>query len=108
MENNMKQEMQSEKKKKLNNWLLIGLFAVIIIFPLAFNQNAEYGGADGAAMDAIAASNADYVPWFESLWSPPSSEIETLIFALQASLGAGFIAYYFGLMKGRKQGAANR
>jgi cobalt/nickel transport protein len=108
MENNTNHDNREQKKKKLTNWLLIGLFAVIIIFPLAFNQKAEYGGADGAAMDAIAISNPDYKPWFESIWAPPSSEIETLIFALQASLGAGFIAYYFGLMKGRKQGAANR
>lgn len=94
--------------KKYTNWILVGLFALIIIFPLAFNQNAEYGGADGEAENAIVESHPDYEPWFNSLWEPPSGEIESLIFALQASLGVGVIAYFMGLMKGRKQGAANR
>lgn len=100
--------MEKQVKKGLSNWVLIGLFVLIIIFPLAFNRTAEYGGADGQAEAAITASNPDYVPWFSSLWEPPSGEIESLLFALQASLGTGFMAYYFGLMKGRKQGASNR
>lgn len=101
-------EKQMQAKKGIPNWVLIALFAIIVIFPLAFNRTAEYGGADGNAEAAIVETNPDYVPWFESLWEPPSGEIESLLFALQASLGAGFIAYYFGLMKGRKQGASNR
>lgn len=100
--------MEKQVKKGLSNWVLIGLFALIIVFPLVFNRTAEYGGADGQAEAAIVESNPDYVPWFSSLWEPPSGEIESLLFALQASLGTGFIAYYFGLMKGRKQGASNR
>lgn len=95
-------------KKGLSNWVLILLFAAIVILPLAINQKAEYGGADGAAEAAIVESNPDYKPWFSSLWEPPSGEIESLLFALQASIGAGVIAYYVGLMKGRKQGASNR
>lgn len=95
-------------KKNLQNAMLIGIFALIVVLPLIFNQNAEYGGADGAAQAAIEASNPGYTPWFNSIWEPPSGEIESLIFALQASLGTGFIAYYFGLMKGRKQGARDR
>lgn len=94
--------------KKMTNWILIGLFVLIIILPLAINRTAEYGGADGQAEEAIVASHPDYEPWFNSLWEPPSGEIESLLFAVQASAGTGFIAYFFGLMKGRKQGAANR
>lgn len=94
--------------KKMTNFLLIGLFVLIIVLPLAINQNAEYGGADGQAEAAIVESHPDYEPWFNSLWEPPSGEIESLLFALQASVGTGFIAYFFGVMKGRKQGAANR
>ncbi|CEO90262.1 hypothetical protein SSCH_790007 [Syntrophaceticus schinkii] len=39
----------------------------------------------------------------ESIWEPPSGEIESLLFALQAAIGAGFIGYYFGFVKGRKE-----
>ncbi len=101
-------DKQMSVKKGVSNWVLIAIFALIVVFPLAFNRTGEYGGADGAAESAITESNPDYVPWFNSLWEPPSGEIESLLFALQASLGAAVIAYYFGLMKGRKQGASNR
>ncbi len=95
-------------KKGISNWILIVMFAAIVILPLALNQTGEYGGADGAAEAAIVESHPDYQPWFSSLWEPPSGEIESLLFALQASIGAGVIAYFVGLMKGRKQGASNR
>lgn len=36
----------------------------------------------------------------------PSGEVESALFALQAALGAGLLAYYFGVRKGRRQGAA--
>jgi cobalt/nickel transport protein len=39
----------------------------------------------------------DYKPWFKPLMEPPSGEIESLLFALQAAAGAGFIAYYLGV-----------
>ncbi len=97
----------SEKKSLRNNIILIILFLLLIISPLAINQGGEYGGADGNAEAEIVASNPDYVPWFESFWEPPSGEIESLLFAAQASIGTGFIAYFFGLMKGRKQSAGN-
>lgn len=99
---------ETTKKSTLRNNLILGfLFLLLIIVPLAINQNAEYGGADGNAEAAIVASNPDYEPWFQSFWEPPSGEIESLLFAAQASIGTGFIAYFFGLMKGRKQSAGN-
>lgn len=99
---------ETSKKSTLRSNLLLGLmFLILIIAPLAINQNAEYGGADGNAEAEIVASNPDYEPWFQSLWEPPSGEIESLLFAAQASIGTGFIAYFFGLMKGRKQSAGN-
>ena len=101
------QAQASGKKSLRNNIILILLFLLLIIAPLAINQGAEYGGADGNAEAEIVASNPDYVPWFESLWEPPSGEIESLLFASQAAIGTGFIAYFFGLMKGRKQSARN-
>jgi len=41
------------------------------------------------------------VPWFESLWEPPRGEIESLLFVLQAAIGAGFIGYFIGYMRGK-------
>ncbi|MCG4586012.1 energy-coupling factor ABC transporter substrate-binding protein, partial [Anaerosalibacter bizertensis] len=52
--------------------------------------------------------NPDYEPWFESLWEPPSGEIESLLFSVQVAIGAGVIGYILGNMKGKKQVASDR
>ncbi len=80
----------------------------MVIVPLAINKNAEFGGADGEAEGVIVEVSPNYEPWFSSIWEPPSGEIESLLFALQAALGAGIIAYYFGFMKGKRNSADNR
>ncbi|WP_309030311.1 energy-coupling factor ABC transporter substrate-binding protein, partial [Streptomyces alfalfae] len=53
---------------------------------------------------AITELKPDYEPWFSPLYEPPSGEVESALFALQAALGAGVLAYYFGLRRGRRQG----
>jgi cobalt/nickel transport protein len=72
-----------------NSLLLIGLVILLAVVPLFLTPGSEFGGADGQAE-----------PWFQSIWEPPSGEIESLLFALQAALGAGFIGYYCGYKKG--------
>ena len=42
-----------------------------------------------------------FQPWYSSIWEPPSGEIESLIFALQAAIGAIIIGYFFGLWRGQ-------
>ena len=87
------------------NLILILLAVLLAIVPLFMNRGAEFGGADGQAEEVITQINPDYQPWFSSLWEPPSGEIESLLFALQAALGAGFIGYYIGYVRGRKKAA---
>lgn len=87
------------KETKKTNLLLIVLAILIIVIPLVFVQG-EYGGADGMASEEIEALNPGYEPWFESLWEPPSGEIESLLFGLQAAIGAGAIGYILGNWKG--------
>lgn len=79
--------------------ILVVLLAVV---PLVIKSGAEFGGADGEAETAITEINPDYKPWFSSIWEPPSGEIESLLFALQAALGSGFIGFYLGYVRGRK------
>lgn len=85
------------------NILLLALVIILAIIPLYIAKNAEFGGADGQAEEAISQINPNYKPWFNSIWEPPSGEIESLLFALQACLGTGLIAYYIGLSKGRSE-----
>lgn len=84
---------------KTTNALLLTLAAAIVAAPMILKLPGEYSGADGAAKDAIAETG--YQPWFEPLWSPPSGEIESLFFALQAALGAGVLGYVLGYTRGR-------
>ena len=42
------------------------------------------------------------------MWTPPSKEIESLLFSLQAALGAGLLGYYVGLRRGRGEGRKER
>lgn len=85
------------------NWLLILAVIVLAVVPLFISQGAEFGGADGEAETAITEINPDYTPWFQPLFEPPSGEIESLLFALQAVIGASFIAYFFGYKHGQRQ-----
>lgn len=85
------------------NTILILMVIIITIIPLVMVKNTEFGGADGEAEEMITEIQPNYEPWFNSIWEPPGGETESLLFALQAAIGAGIIAYYFGYQKGKKQ-----
>lgn len=85
-----------------NKWLII-LVIIIAFSPLVFLGDAEFLGADSLAEEQIQEMAPNYVPWFSSIFEPSSGEVESLLFALQAALGAGFIGYVIGLFKGRKE-----
>lgn len=91
------------KKSTYINLVIIAAVILLAILPLFLQAGAEFGGADGEAEAAITEINKEYEPWVSSFWEPPSGEIESLLFALQASLGTAVIAYGFGYMKGRKK-----
>ena len=85
------------------NVLIILAVIILAILPLFIQKDAEFSGADGEAEEAIGEINASYEPWFSSIWEPPSGEIESLLFALQAAIGAGFIGYFIGYMRGKNK-----
>ncbi len=72
------------------NLLLIAIVVMLAIFPLFIQKGAEFSGADSEAEAAISKIDKTYQPWFSSIWEPPSGEIESLLFSLQAAIGAGF------------------
>ena len=85
------------------NLLLLLLIGIITLIPWVFFGDAEFGGADGEAQEMINEINQSYEPWFSSLWEPPSGEIESLLFVLQGVIGAGFIGYFIGYMRGKNK-----
>ncbi len=83
--------------------ILLALTVIIAAAPLLLIQDSEFGGADGAAEEAIASINPDYEPWAKSLIEPPGGETESLLFSLQAGLGAGVLGFCFGYLVARKK-----
>ena len=92
-----------EKKKITTILILVILCAVILIFPLMTIKDSEFGGADGAAEDAIAVVDPDYEAWADPILEPPGGETESLLFCLQTALGAIVIGYGFGYLVARKK-----
>lgn len=84
------------------NLILVVLVVVIAAVPLWLCKDAEFGGADGMAEKLITETNPDYEPWFSPIFEPASGEIESLLFALQAALGAGVIGFILGRITAKK------
>lgn len=77
-----------------HGWLLL---AVVLITALPLWLIAgDFAGSDDQAKAAIGTLAPAYQPWFAPLLEPASNEIASLLFALQAALGAGVIGYYLG------------
>lgn len=86
------------------NVLLIAIVVLLAVIPLYLCKDAEFGGADGEAMDAVSVVNPTYETWAEPLLEPKSGEIESLLFALQAALGAGVVGFVLGRMTKKPAG----
>ena len=70
----------------------IGLFAYT-----SMTGEHEWGGTDDQPEHVIKEmTNGNFEPWFPNVWVPPSGEIESLLFALQAAIGSLIIGYFLG------------
>lgn len=90
----------TSKVFKENIFLLL-IVAVIVVIPLIWITDSEFGGADGEAEGMISEVNPDYEPWASPLMEPPGGETESLLFALQAALGSGAVFFGIGYLKGK-------
>jgi cobalt/nickel transport system permease protein len=87
---------------KRNLLLAIGVILLVTI-PLALLGGTEFGGTDDAASDMIETiTNGTYTTWFDSIWTPPSGEIESLLFCVQAAIGAGICGFVLGRISKKK------
>ena len=85
------------------NIVLVLLVIALAVIPLIIAKDAQFTGTDDKAEQLITQIKDDYEPWVKPFWEPPSPEVESLLFALQAALGAGVIGYYIGYVRGRKK-----
>ncbi|MBF0147064.1 MAG: energy-coupling factor ABC transporter substrate-binding protein [Magnetococcales bacterium] len=81
-------------------WLMVAA-AILMFLPLAIPVfQGDFEGTDGQAVEMIIQARPGYQPWFQPLWTPPSGEVESMLFAIQAALGAGFVGYVIGRRHG--------
>lgn len=83
--------------------VILSIFVIVLaVLPLVIIKDAEFSGADDLAETAITEINPDYKPWFSSIYEPESGEIESLIFAVQAAIGAGIVGFVLGRITSKK------
>lgn len=98
---------------KIRPWVLWAAIALLTALPLwlasattgepSAAKPLAFLGADERARQAIVAIAPDYQPWFSPVFEPASGEIASLLFALQAAIGAGMIGFWLGLSVARQR-----
>ena len=83
------------------NLLLVALAVLITAFPIIVLKDSEFMGTDSQVEGAVAELNAEYTPWAESWFTPSSSEVESMLFALQAAIGGCIVGFGFGRLSAR-------
>lgn len=87
--------------KRINwNFILLLLAIGVVIISLLWGGASDFSGTDNQAVEVIEAS--DYKPWFSYIIAPSSPVIESFLFSLQASIGAGVLFYFIGYFRGRR------
>lgn len=86
---------------KKNVLLLIGVVLLVAV-PLYVCRDGEFGGADGEAMGIIEETAPAYEVWAAPFLEPKSGEIESMLFALQAAIGAGIVGFTLGRITAKK------
>ena len=102
----MTTQAQNQSKRHGLGITIAGILVVLILIaiPLVVVQDSQFGGSDGAGSDAIATIAPEYDSgWITNWWTPPGTETESALFALQAAVGGILIGYVFGYLRGRKK-----
>jgi cobalt/nickel transport protein len=91
--------------------LAILAFCVLFLWTSARMGDAEFAGSDTVGSSKVAEISG--VPEEEILpliwqWVPPSGEIESALFALQAAFGGILVGWFFGYWKGLKEKEGGR
>lgn len=80
-------------------------FCGIFLYTSTLLGDAEYAGSDTIGSSRVAelagVQEEDFQPLIPQ-WVPPSGEIESALFAIQAAIGGIFVGWVFGYWKGQK------
>ena len=85
--------------------LAILAFCALFVITSSMMGNAKFAGSDTIGSSQIAKITGipeeEYRPLIWQ-WVPPSGEVESALFALQAAVGGIFVGWFFGYWKGLK------
>lgn len=77
------------------------IIALLVIALLAYGatQDWEFGGADDGAEGVVEEVDPGYEPWWNGIFGDYElpGETESMLFALQAAIGAIIIGYFIGV-----------
>lgn len=83
-------------------------FCILFLYTNLPSHNAEFSGSDTVSSGLISKISGTPVENFQPLipqWKPPSGEIESCLFALQAAVGGILVGGVFGYWVGQKKKA---
>ncbi|MCB0168609.1 MAG: energy-coupling factor ABC transporter substrate-binding protein [Anaerolineae bacterium] len=101
----MGSQVQNQPKRLGAGLIILGVVAIVLLMaiPLFVVGDSQFGGSDNAGAEAITVIAPDYnSEWITNFWAPPGGETESMLFALQATVGGILIGYLFGYLRGRK------
>lgn len=82
--------------------LLLLPVVVLAVIPFVMKMpsgQTEMQGTDSMAQESLEKDAPQFKPWFSPLWVPPGSQMESLLFSLQASLGGLALGYILGRLR---------
>lgn len=88
--------------------IAIVAFTVVFLYTSSTMGGAEFAGSDNVGSGLIAELSGTPLENFQPLipqWEPPSGEIESCLFALQAAVGGIMVGGVFGYWMGLKKKA---
>ncbi|MEI6292604.1 MAG: cobalt transport protein CbiN [Methanomicrobiales archaeon] len=97
------------KKFRLEILTLVAvcIFCLLFLYTSSISGDAQFSGSDTAGSEKIAelaGVPADAIHPLIPQWVPPSAEIESGLFALQAAIGGIMVGLVFGYWIGQKKG----
>lgn len=86
--------------------IAIAAFCMVFLYTSSTMKGAGFAGTDtiaAAKISELSGAPAEKIHPLIPQWIPPSGEIETTLFALQAAIGGMFIGGVFGFWIGQKK-----
>jgi cobalt/nickel transport protein len=84
----------------------IAAFCMVFLYTSSISRDTAFAGTDSIAAAKISGSSGTSSEKIHPLipqWVPPSGEIESTLFGLQAAIGGMFIGGVFGYWIGQKK-----